>query len=154
MQKAFSAPDANFEIDLENSLFTFAWKGTVSEKSVKRILTLASNASSDMKSCHWLIDRRELDGYSPEARIWIKNNFMKATGTDLISKTDKIAAINSESAMAQVSSNVLIDALQKLNPKIGYKEFDMPAPAINWLSGKSDPLPEVKKKRGLFGRKK
>ncbi len=152
MPKEFSAPDAHLLIEEDKSLFTFTWKGTVSEKTVRRILTLASNVGEDLDKVHWLIDRTNLDGYSAEARIWLKNNFMQGTGTDFINKTDKIAAVNSNSAIAQVSSNVLIDALQKINSNIEYKEFDMKGPAINWLLGIEEEKTEPKKKRGLFRR--
>lgn len=154
MRTVFEAPDAKFEVDEIHSIFSFTWKGTVSEESVKKIMTLASKAGVLLEEVHWFLDRRKLDGYSPEARIWLKNDFMNEVGKDLISKTDRIAAVNSHSPMSQVSSNVLIDALKRLNDKIEYQEFDMPLPGLNWLQNIiEEPAPVKKKKRRFFGKK-
>lgn len=152
MRTIYESEDARFEVDDDLSIFSFTWIGTVGETSVKKIFNIASRACVVMDSLHWLIDRRKLDGYSPEARLWIKEKLIQSLGKELLAKTDNIAAIHSQSPMAQVSSNVLIDALRKVNPKIEYKEFDIPGPASNWLIGKEDEVPEKPKRKGLFGR--
>lgn len=154
MRTIFEANDAKFEVDDDLSIFSFTWNGVVSETSVKKIFSVASRACAVMESLHWLIDRRNLEGYSPEARVWIKENLIQKLGKELIDKTDKIAAVESESAIAQVSSNVLIDAIRKVNPKIEYQEFDIPGPASNWLLGQTEEAPVEKKRRGLFRRRK
>ncbi|MFY0624743.1 MAG: hypothetical protein JXR07_00495 [Reichenbachiella sp.] len=154
MRTVFEAPDATFEVDEIHSIFSFSWNGIVSEKSVKRVMTLASKSSAILEDVHWFIDRRNLEGYSPEARIWLKNEFVNEVGKELISKTDRIAAVNSDSPMSKLSSNVLIDALKKINSDIDYQEFDIPKPALNWLQNIIEDVKPSKKKRRFFGRKK
>ncbi|UXP30803.1 hypothetical protein N6H18_10605 [Reichenbachiella agarivorans] len=151
MKTIHEAEDAVLQFDEEQSTVVFTWKGIVSEASIIKVLSLAAKASYLTDSIHWMIDRRQLEAYDPGGRIWVKNDFVNKIGKELIQKTDKIAAVVAHDPMAQLSSNVLIDLLIEHNPKIEFKEFDMPFPASNWLTAKPEE-PETKKK-GFFSRK-
>lgn len=154
-KKIYEAEDAIFEFDEQNATLIFTWKGEVSEHSAKKVLTLANKAAYLTEKVHWLIDRRQLKAYSPEARIWIKNDFVNKIGKELIQKTDKMAAVLSNDPMAQLSSRVLIELLKEQNPEIAYEEFDVVIPASNWLIGQTNKKEEEevpKKKRGFFRR--
>ncbi|SHK26242.1 hypothetical protein SAMN04488028_1045 [Reichenbachiella agariperforans] len=154
MKTIYEANDAILEFDEEKTTLYITWKGEVSETSVIKVLSLAAKASYLTDTIHWLIDRRQLESYEAEARIWVKNDFIDKVGKELIQKTDKIAAVMSDSAMAQVSSNVLIDLIVEQNPNIAFKEFDMVLPASNWLIGSvEETKEEPKKKKGFFSRK-
>jgi len=148
----FEAKDAKFRYDEANSIFEFTWIGTVSLKSVVELLTLASDQAADMSVVHWLIDRSRLVAYTPEARIWIKNQFVNVIGIGMIQKIDKMAAIDSPDPMAQVSSAVLAKAIREMNSEIKGKEFDYPTVALNWLKG-IEPKQGKPKKKGFFRRK-
>ncbi|MCV9389077.1 hypothetical protein [Reichenbachiella ulvae] len=151
MKKLHEAEDGILEFDEEKSTLIFTWKGEVSEDTVVRIFKQAAKAAMMVDSIHWLIDRRKLEEYDAGARIWIKNDFINKYGEELIEKTDKIAAVISDNAMAQVSSNVLIDLIAEKNPEINFQQFDTPIPASNWLIGQV-PKEEPKKKKGFFRR--
>ncbi|MGL1888788.1 MAG: hypothetical protein OCD76_19915 [Reichenbachiella sp.] len=151
MKRIFEADDAIFDFDEDSATLSFTWKGIVSESTAKTVLTRAIKAAYLLENIHWLIDRRQLEAYAPEARIWIKNDFVNGKGKELIQKTDKMAAVLAHDPMAQVSSKVMINLLREQNPKIEYKEFDVVAPASNWLIG-LPPKEEKKKKRGFFSR--
>lgn len=155
MKTLFEAKDAIFQFDEENSTFQFGWKGTVSLSSMQQLMRLAIEIAQELPSVHWLVDRRSLEGYAPECRIWIKNDFVQNEGNEMIKKIDKIAVLESESPMATLSSNVLADAIKNVNPSIESKAFDYVQPASNWLAG-IIPEPVAEKKSGLrklFGKK-
>lgn len=155
MKILFEADDAVFQFDEENHTFLFGWKGTVSYPSIRKAMLIAIDMAKDLDKVHWLIDRRNLEGYAGEARIWIKNEFILNQGKSMIAKIDKIAAIESESAMGKLSSNVLTAAIKKANPSIETKEFDYPQPASNWLAGitPQEPVQSKSRVRKLFSRK-
>ncbi|MEO9806633.1 MAG: hypothetical protein ABJF04_25455 [Reichenbachiella sp.] len=148
MKTLFEAEDAIFQFDEDNTTFQFGWKGTVGLVSMQKIMRMATEIASDFKNVHWLVDRRALEGYSPECRIWIKNDFVQKDGKEMLVKIDKIAVLESESPMATLSSNVLADAIKKVNPSIESKTFDYVQPASNWLAG-IVVEPVVEKKSGL-----
>lgn len=155
MKIIFEAKDAVFQFDEENSTFQFGWKGTVSLASMQKVMLSATELAKGMKSVHWLVDRRSLEGYTPECRIWIKNDFSQDKGKEMILKIDKIAVLESESPMATLSSNVLAESIKKVNPSIESKAFDYAKSASNWLAG-IEAQPVVEKKSGLrklFGKK-
>jgi hypothetical protein len=156
MRILFEADDAILQFDEQNNIYQFGWKGTVGYVSASQTLSLAAELSKDLEKVHWLVDRRNLDGYSPEARIWIKDDFVNKVGKDLIMKIDKIAVMESESPIANLSSSVLSKAILEVNPKIEAKVFDYTQPASNWLTGKVVEMPkeEKSKVRKLFSRKK
>ena len=148
MRTLFEAADAIFQFDEENTTFQFGWKGTVGLASMQQVMRMASEIANGHKSVHWLVDRRALEGYDPECRIWIKNEFVNKEGRDMILKIDKIAVLESESPMATIASNVLADAIKKVNPSIESRAFDYAQPASNWLAG-IVPAPAPEKKSGL-----
>lgn len=155
----FKAEDAAFEVDRELETFYFTWHGEVSEKSARRILSRASEACALLKNVNWFIDRRKSAGFSGEARIWIKTEFLEDIGKDLIEKTLKIAALNSSHPIAELSANVLLEAITTINPSIEYKAFEMPGTAKKWLVGEAcegvgEDEPQKKKRRRFFGRRK
>lgn len=152
MKKLHEAENATLNFDEEKSTLIFTWKGVVDEPTVTRVFKQAAKAAMLSDTLHWLIDRRELEEYEAGARIWIKNDFINKVGLELIQKTDKIAAVMSDNAMAQVSSNVLIDLIMEQNPNINFQEFDMTTPASNWLIGKKEEVEPEKKKKGFFRR--
>ena len=117
MRILFEADDAILQFDEQNNIYQFGWKGTVGYVSASQTLSLAAELSKDLEKVHWLVDRRNLDGYSPEARIWIKDDFVNKVGKDLIMKIDKIAVMESESPIANLSSSVLSKAILEVNPE-------------------------------------
>lgn len=156
MKILFEADDAIFQFDEDNTTFQFGWKGTVGLPSMQKIMRMASEIAESFKTVHWLVDRRALEGYDAECRIWIKNDFVNKEGTEMLKKIDKIAVLESESPMATISSNVLAEAIKKVNPSIESKVFDYAQPASNWLAGiVPEPAPEKKKSKlkKLFGKK-
>lgn len=156
MKTLFEAEDAIFQFDEENTTFQFGWKGTVGLASMQKIMRMATEIAKKHENVHWLVDRRALEGYDAECRIWIKNDFVKKDGKDMILKIDKIAVLESESPMATIASNVLAEAIKNVNPSIESKTFDYAQPASNWLAGIVAQEPVVEKKKGLrklFGKK-
>lgn len=155
MRIIFEAKDAVFQFDEENSTFQFGWNGTVSLASMQKVMMAATELATEMESVHWLVDRRSLEGYTPECRIWIKNDFSQNDGQQMIKKIDKIAVLESESPMATLSSNVLAESIKKVNPNIESRAFDYAQPASNWLAGiEAAPAPEKKSGiRKLFRKK-
>ena len=156
MKTLFEAEDAIFQFDEDNTTFQFGWKGTVGLDSMQKIMRMASEIAKEHTNVHWLVDRRALEGYDGECRIWIKNDFVNKEGTEMLKKIDKIAVLESESPMATISSNVLAEAIKKINPSIESKVFDYTQPASNWLAGivVEEPVVEKKSKlRKLFGKK-
>ena len=123
MKILFEADDAVFQFDEENHTFQFGWKGTVTYPSIRRVMLMAIDVAKNMDKVHWLIDRRDLDSYEAEARIWIKNEFILNQGKSMIGKIDKIAAIESQSQMGKLASNVLTAAIKKENPAIVWVFF-------------------------------
>ncbi|MEO9967500.1 MAG: hypothetical protein ABJF11_17015 [Reichenbachiella sp.] len=148
MKVIFEAEDAIFQFDEENTTFQFGWKGTVGLASMQKVMRMAVGIALELEHVHWLVDRRALEGYSPECRIWIKNDFVQSEGKEMLVKIDKIAVLESESPMATLSSNVLAETIKKVNPSIESKTFDYVQPASNWLAG-IIPEPVVEKKSGL-----
>ncbi|MEP2024479.1 MAG: hypothetical protein ABJH98_13815 [Reichenbachiella sp.] len=156
MKTLFEAEDAIFQFDEDNTTFQFGWKGTVGLASMQKIMRMAIAIAKEHENVHWLVDRRSLEGYDGECRIWIKNDFVNKEGKDMILKIDKIAVLESESPMATIASNVLAEAIKKVNPSIESQKFDYTQPASNWLAGivVEEPVVEKKSKlRKLFGKK-
>lgn len=156
MKILFEAEDAIFQFDEENTTFQFGWKGTVGLKSMQKVMRMATEIAKEHDNVHWLVDRRALEGYDGECRIWIKSDFVSKEGKEMIMKIDKIAVLESESPMATIASNVLAEAIKKVNPSIESKAFDYAQPASNWLAGivVEEPIIEKKSKlRKLFGKK-
>lgn len=148
MKTLFEAEDAIFQFDEDNTTFQFGWKGTVGLVSMQKVMRMATEIAKAHDNVHWLVDRRSLEGYSPECRIWIKNDFVQKEGREMLLKIDKIAVLESKSPMATLSSNVLAEAIKKTNPSIESKAFDYVQPASNWLAGIT-PEPVAEKKSGL-----
>ncbi|UXX77778.1 hypothetical protein N7E81_10390 [Reichenbachiella carrageenanivorans] len=156
MKILFEADDAIFQFDEEHTTFQFGWKGIVELTSMQQVMRMATEIAKEHENVHWLVDRRTLEGYTPECRIWIKNDFVTKEGKEMIMKIDKIAVLESESVMAAISSNILAEAIKKVNPSIESETFDFALPASNWLAG-IVPEPEAPKKksglRKLFSKK-
>jgi len=155
MKTLYEAEDAIFQFDKGNVTFQFSWRGTVGLTSMQKIMRMATEIAKEYQNVHWLVDRRSLEGYSAECRIWIKNDFITKEGKDMLVKVDKIAVLESESPIATLSSNILAEAIKKANPSIESKFFDYTQPASNWLAGiVVEASPEKKSKlRGFFGKK-
>lgn len=133
MKVLFEADDATLKFDEHNSIFTFVWNGTISLNTLKSVVLETARHVDKMESASLFFDRRKLESYAPEAKSWIKNDFMKKDGKILIKKIDKIAAVNSKSTFAQLLSTLLVGVLRLYNRNIDYKVFDEPSPALDWL---------------------
>lgn len=156
MKVLFEAEDAIFQFDEDHTTFLFGWKGTVGLASMQKVMQMATEIAENFDNVHWLVDRRALEGYSPECRIWIKNDFVQKDGKEMLVKIDKIAVLESASPMATLSSNILAETIKKVNPSIESKAFDYVQPASNWLAGiVAEPVVEKKKSglKKLFSRK-
>lgn len=154
MKTLFESPDAIFQCDEERHIFQFGWKGNVSLTSMRKVMLMANDIAEELDQVHWLVDRRALEGYSPECRIWIKHDFVQKEGITMIKKVDKIAVLESESPIATISSNILAESIKKANPEITSKTFDYLQSASNWLAG-AVPTPakeKTSKLKKLFGR--
>ena len=156
MKVIHEAADGVFKVDDENDIYSFTWIGTVSEETTKRILSVASKAIAAKDKINWLVDRHEQDGFTPEARVWIKTRFITDLGIELIKKTHKVAAIVSQHEITEITSSVMMDAIQKVNPRIEYRSFDGAGYALNWLTSGLQPSQKSKSERlkKLFRRSK
>lgn len=154
MATLFESADAVFQYDEKHSTFQFGWKGIVGLSSMRKAMLMASDIAEGLDRVHWLVDRRALEGYSPECRIWLKHDFAKKEGVAMIKKIDKIAVLESESPIATISSNVLAESIKKANPEIASKTFDYIQSASNWLAGVVPPPVKEKKSKlkKLFGK--
>ncbi|WP_109832121.1 hypothetical protein [Reichenbachiella versicolor] len=135
MRLIHEAEDGIFELDEEKHIFSITWKDTVSEATVSRILGLAAKAVSAMEVVHWILDRREQDGFTPEARVWIKTRFLENMGIEAMQKTDRMAGINSLHEITEITSDILMESIKKINPDIVYHKFESPILAQEWVTG-------------------
>lgn len=152
MRIVHEAEDAIFMVDDEKNVFSFTWKGTVTEETAKRILGIAAKAAATMDSAHWIIDRTEQEGYTTEARVWIKTKFLESLGKELINKTEKIAAVKSNFTISEISSGVIMDTIMEINPDITYQKFESPLAAKNWIIKDKKKASTSQRFKKLFGK--
>lgn len=150
MRILYEADDAVLKYDDEKRIFKFIWNGVVSHDTLKPLVLTACRITENIDRADIIFDRRKLESYSPDARIWLKHDFMKNDGKRLMKKIHKIAAINSSSSFAQVVSTVLVGALKFYNKDIKYKIFEDDDRAMRWISGQPLVAAESSKWKGWF----
>ena len=133
MRVLFEAEDAILKYDEASHLFKFIWSGVISLDTLKRVVMETAHIVEKVDSASLFFDRRNLESYSPEAKDWIKNDFMKKDGKRLMKKIDKIVAVSSKSVFAQLVSTLLVGVLRLYNRSIKYKVFDTEKEALDWV---------------------
>ena len=128
--------DASLFYDQSNNIVKFVWNGVVSLETLKDLVLVTAEIVDNNNQSYLLFDRRELETYAPDAKDWIKNDFMKGDGKRLMKKIGKIGAISSKSTFAQLVSTLLMGVLKLYNRNMQYKMFDTPEQAIQWLKEK------------------
>ena len=136
MRVLYESENATLKYDENNQLFKFIWNGVISLETLKRVVMETAHIVEKVDSASLFFDRRELESYSPEAKDWIKNDFMKKDGKRLMKKIDKIAAVSSKSVFAQLVSTLLVGVLRLYNRSIKYKVFESENAASEWILNK------------------
>lgn len=137
MKTLFQAEDAAVYFDENQNIFKFVWNGVVSYKSLKPLVLRVRDQCEKIDHGYFIFDRRNLKSYAADARVWLRHDFFKTDGKRLIQKIDKMAAIDSSSALQQVVSGLIVNKIFKFyNPNIQYKFFAREEEATQWLMTK------------------
>lgn len=156
MNLIFEHDDAQLWYDSRHRILKAIWFNDVSLEAFKGLVTEGVKIMEAVDSAHIMFDRRHLDGFSVEARIWLKHDFMNrgGDGRRLIKKIRKIAAIQTPSAMGQIAVSVFSKILLFFNPKLLYNLYSNDKEAYAWLKNipSMNVLPTVVQKGNAFSR--
>lgn len=122
--------------DESAKIVMFAWNGTVPLDTLKNLVMTTAELVDNEECKYIMFDRRELESYTPDAKNWLKNDFMKNNGKRLINKIDKIGAVASKSTFARLVSTLLVGVLKFYNKNMQYKMFEEVDEALDWLKDK------------------
>lgn len=123
--------------DSEYNIFKVKWIGVVSYNTFRGLILCGRDILEHLEYAHFLFDRRELDSFSAEARVWLKYDFMKrgGDGRRLIKRIRRIAAIKSPSIIGQIAASVFSKIFVFFNPKLTYRTFSDDISAECWVKG-------------------
>ncbi len=121
-----------FELDKKNKITKISWYGKVDVKIASDLLNRAGDAVEFDGFTKLLVDRRKLDEFDTEARVWIKD-LLKTRAKRIARKVDKVALINAKSSMGKIFSNMMATAISLILPNMKMKKFDDYDEAEKWL---------------------
>lgn len=135
MELVFEHDDAQLWYDTEYRILKAIWFDEVSEEAFKGLVLTGASILDKIDSVHIVFDRRKLDNFSAEARVWFKYDFMRkgGDGRRLIKRVRKMAAIKGSSIIGHIASTIIAKILLIFNPQLNYKIFDDDRAAEGWV---------------------
>ena len=123
-------------VDYSNKIVKVEWEGIVDLATA----TLLFNASAELvengQCDKVLLNRKNLTEFTTEARIWIKQEFLKNRSKQLDRKIMKVATVRSISATGSIFSNYINRGIKLVFPRVTLSKFDTEHEAVNWLVAK------------------
>ena len=135
MKLVYEHENAQLWYDPNHKILKAIWFGEVGFEAFANLLTRGAQVLNASDYGHIIFDRRELNNFSAEARIWFKQEFMKkgGDGRRLIKKVRKIAAVKGTGTIGQLASAVFGKILLIFNPKLKYRVFENNDVADLWV---------------------
>lgn len=135
MELVFEHDQAQLWYDSEFRILKAIWFGEVSEEAFSGLVLKGAEILDKLDAAHIIFDRRKLDVFSAEARVWFKYDFMRkdGEGRKLIKRVRKMAAIKGASVIGHITSTVAAKLLLLFNPKLDYKVFNNDRIAEGWV---------------------
>lgn len=137
MKLVFETSEAKMWFDAEHKIFKVQWFGVVNYDSFRGLILCGRDILEKLEYAHFLFDRRQLDSFSADARVWLKYDFMKkgGDGRRLIKRIRRIAAVKSSSVIAQIAAQVFSKIFMFFNPSLRYRTFSDELSAECWVKG-------------------
>ena len=125
---------SNTLIDKKNKVVKIVWNGIVSEETAKVMLTTGADLIDSGLCDKLLLNRKGLEEFSTEARVWIKQDLLKNRAKKLVNKVSKVATINSSTIMGGIFANFISTAIKLVFPNLTMTKFESEEEAMNWLT--------------------
>ena len=138
----YDSPTAELFFDKANKLAKAKWIGDVEEKDFRGLIITGAQLVKVGLVHNLYFDRRELGNFTTATRVWLKEDFMKNDGAELIQMVEKIAAVDTKSVMGQMTAAIFSKILLLINPQLNYRVFGTPGEADRWIKSASDILEE------------
>lgn len=136
METIYESSQVLFQYDEEFKILKAKWTGQVTTEEFKHVIMTGARIIHNTEGFTSIIlDRSELDEFSTESRVWLKQDFMRNDGRVLIKKVKKLAAIKPSTTFATVMTTVFSAIFQIANPNMEYKVFEKPDEAAEWITG-------------------
>lgn len=135
MKLIYEHKEALLWYDEESRIIKAEWIGVVDLEAFCTVLLNGGSILNKIDNAYLILDRRRFENFTPEARIWLKKDFMNrgGSGRKLIRRVRKIAAIRSSNPLGQVTVTTMAKLLLFFNPHLDYKTFDEEKEADAWL---------------------
>ncbi|MEO9872626.1 STAS/SEC14 domain-containing protein [Ekhidna sp.] len=120
-------------LNKELRIVKIEWHGRVDAHTASEILNKGADLIEKGICTRLLLNRKELDEFTKEARQWIKDDLLKKRAKSLVHKVEKVATVKSVTKMGNLFATILSTATRIVFPGLKMNNFDTEEEAISWM---------------------
>ncbi|MEP5613660.1 MAG: hypothetical protein ABJP45_15520 [Cyclobacteriaceae bacterium] len=120
-------------VDYESKIVKIEWHGVVDLNTASLLLEKGADMIESGYCTKLLLNRENLQEFSTEARLWIKQDLLNNRGKRLVRKVSRVATVRSASAMGGVFANFISSGIKLVFPSLKLSNFDSENEAFDWL---------------------
>ncbi|MEM9339542.1 MAG: hypothetical protein AAGA66_12485 [Bacteroidota bacterium] len=121
-------------VDYKSKIVKIIWNGIVDVEPASKLLTIGANLIESRECNKILLCRQELNEFTIQARLWIKQELLMKRAKKLAGDVEKIAAVNARTIKGSVFANFISSAIKLILPSLVLKKFHDEGEALTWLA--------------------
>ncbi|MEO1253626.1 MAG: STAS/SEC14 domain-containing protein [Bacteroidota bacterium] len=111
------------------------WHGQVALETASELLNKGADFVEKDVCSKILLNRKNLQEFTKEARNWIKEDLLKKRAKILVHKVEKVATVKSSTNIGNMFATILSTATKLVFPGLSMNNFETEEEAIEWLFG-------------------